>query len=328
MAVTIKDVAKKANVSIATVSYSINGSSRISDATREHVLKIASELNYVANNNAKQLKQKKSNVIGLFFNSWFGPVYSELVKGIEQVCHQNGYDLVACSVYGNEDSTAHKYIRNRMVDGAIILSNSFDDEFLKSIAKKDFPVVVLDREVSGPYIYNILIDNFGGAFSATKALINSGCREIYYFGGPEDSYDAQKRLDGYISALGYHKIKVEESLLIEGDFTERSAYTKMLELIEEDKQPKAVFASNDEMAIGIIRAAKEKGIAIPEDMKLVGFDDIQMAELMIPRLSTISHQKVGMGEIAAKTLIDAMNSKDDLEDLRILPTKLILRETL
>lgn len=328
MTVTIKDVAKKANVSIATVSYSINGSPRISEATREHVLKVASELNYVANNNAKQLKQKKSNAIGLFFNSWFGPIYSELVKGIEQACHQNGYDLVACSVYGNESSTAHKYIRDRMVDGAIVLTNSFDDNFIKSVANKDFPVVVLDREVSGPHIYNILIDNFGGAFSATKALINAGCEEIYYFGGPADSYDAQKRFDGYISALGYYKINVDQSLLIEGDFTERSAYTKMKELIEEGKQPKAVFASNDEMAIGIIRAAKEKGIVIPEQMKLIGFDDIQMAELMIPRLSTISHQKVGMGELAAKTLIDAMNSKDDMEDLRILPTKLILRETL
>ena len=328
MSVTIKDVAKKASVSIATVSYAMNGSTRISEATRKHVLSVAEEMNYVANSNAKQLKQKKSNAIGLFFNSWFGPIYSELVKGIEQVCHQHGYDLVACSMYGNENSTAHKYIRDRVVDGAIILTNSFDDEFLKAIAKKDFPIAVLDREVSGPHIYNILIDNFGGAFAATKALIASGSEEIYYFGGPKDSYDAQKRLDGYISALGYFKITVNNDLLVESDFTEKSAYAQMLELLEKGKQPKAVFAANDEMAIGIIRAAKEHDINIPEDMKLVGFDDIHMAELMIPRLTTISHQKTGMGELAAQTLIDALNGKKDLEELRLLPTKLISRETL
>ncbi|RJX71959.1 LacI family transcriptional regulator [Vibrio sinensis] len=328
MTVTIKDVAKKAGVSIATVSYAINGSPRISEATRNHVLSIATELNYVANNNARQLKQKKSNAIGLFFNSWFGPIYSELVKGIEQICHQHGYDLVACSMYGNEHSTAHKYIRDRMVDGAIILTNSFDDDFLKSIARKDFPLVVLDREVSASHIYNILIDNFGGAFAATKALISSGCKDIYYFGGPDDSYDNQKRLDGYIAALGYFNISVNHDLLIKSDFTEKSAYSQMCELLENGKRPEAVFSANDEMAIGIIRAAKEHGIDIPTEMKLVGFDDIHMAELMIPRLSTISHQKTGMGELAATTLIKALSGENDMEELRILPTKLILRETL
>lgn len=328
MTVTIKDVAKKANVSIATVSYAINGSARISEKTRDHVLEVAAELNYVANSSAKQLKQKKSNAIGLFFNSWFGPIYSELVKGIEQYCHQHGYDLVACSMYGNENSTAHKYIRERVVDGAIILTNSFNDDFLKSIAKKDFPIAVLDREVTGSHIYNVLIDNFGGAFAATKALATSGCDEIYFFGGPSDSYDAQKRLEGHISALGYCKMNVENELLIECDFTERGAHAKMLDLLEQGKQPKAVFAANDEMAIGIIRAAKEHDIQIPQDMKLVGFDDIQMADLMIPRLSTVSHQKMGMGELAAATVISALSGDSSMEELRILPTNLVLRETL
>ncbi|MGX9522577.1 LacI family DNA-binding transcriptional regulator [Vibrio mediterranei] len=328
MKVTIKDVAKKANVSIATVSYAMNGSERISQETRDRVLKVADELNYVANSNAKLLKQKKTKAIGLFFNSWFGPVYSELVKGVEQVVHSCGYDLVACSMYGNENSTAYKYIRDRMVDGAIVLTNSFDNEFLKSVAKKNFPLVVLDREVSAPNIFNLLIDNFGGAFAATKALIAAGCQEVYYFMGPEDSYDNQKRLEGYIAALGYFNIGFNSDFLIQSDFTEKSAHQQMTALLKEGKRPEAIFAANDEMAIGILRAAKEAGIAVPDQLKIVGFDNIRMAELMIPALTTISHQKVEMGELAAQTLIRALQGEKDIEEVKILPTKLITRDTL
>ncbi|CAH1593318.1 LacI family DNA-binding transcriptional regulator [Vibrio owensii] len=329
MKVTIKDVAKKANVSIATVSYAMNGCNRVSEKTRQHVLNIANEMNYVANTNAKQLKQRRSYAVGLFLNYWFGPIYSELVKGIEKVCHQKGYDLVACSMYGNENSTAHKYIRDRVVDGAIILTNSFDSDFLASVAGPDFPMVVLDRELTAPHVYNILIDNFGGAFSATKELVLKGCQDIYFFTGPDDSYDSQKRLDGYISALGYFNIPVRNHHLIRSDFTEKTAFKQMSELFEQGRRPDAVFAANDEMAIGIIRAAKRYDIDIPSEMKLVGFDDIRMAELMIPSLSTITHEKEGMGELAASTLISALDEKpESLKALTILPTSLILRETL
>ncbi|CAK1694465.1 LacI family transcriptional regulator [Vibrio crassostreae] len=329
MKVTIKDVAKKANVSIATVSYAMNDCNRVSEKTRQHVLNIANEMNYVANTNAKQLKQRRSYAIGLFLNNWFGPIYSELVKGIEKVCHQRGYDLVACSMYGNENSTAHKYIRDRVVDGAVVLTNSFDTEFLKSVAGPDFPMVVLDRELNAPGIYNILIDNFGGAFSATKELALKGCKDIYFFTGPDDSYDSKKRLDGYISALGYFNLPVKNHHLIKSDFTEKTAYKQMKDILEQGRRPDAVFAANDEMAIGILRAAKRYEIDIPNEMKLVGFDNIRMAELMIPSLSTVTHEKEGMGELAASTLINALDDKTDkLQALTILPTSLILRETL
>ncbi|WP_394239657.1 LacI family DNA-binding transcriptional regulator [Vibrio astriarenae] len=327
MKVTIKDVAKKANVSISTVSYAINGSERISEETRERVLKIARELNYVANSNAKLLKQKKTKAIGLFFNSWFGPVYSELVKGVEQVVHLQGYDLVACSCYGNENSTAYRYLRDKMVDGAVVLTSSFDDEFLKSIASEELPLVVLDREITAPNVYNLLIDNFGGAFSATKALIAAGSERIHCFTGPSDSFDSQKRLDGYIAALGYYNIGFDSDLLIHSDFTEKTAYEQMKLLLESRSKPEAIFSANDEMAIGIMRAAKEADINIPKDMKIVGFDNIRLSELYSPGLTTISHQKSEMGELAAEILFQAMKGETP-EELKVLPTKLITRETL
>ncbi|WP_066015708.1 LacI family DNA-binding transcriptional regulator [Endozoicomonas atrinae] len=328
MKATIKDVAREAKVSISTVSYAINGNERISEETRQRVLDVAKRLNYVANGNAKLLKQKKTRAIGLFFNSWFGPIYSEIARGIERTVHKMGYDLVACSLYGEEQSTAYKYLRDRMVDGAIVLTNSFDDQFLQSVASEDLPLVVLDREIQAPHIYSILIDNFGGAFAATRALIDSGCKEVYYFSGPQDSYDNQKRLDGYIAALGYFNVEFNKDFIIPADFTEESGYQQMKALLAKGIAPRAIFSGNDEMAIGIIRAAREHGVTIPGDLRLVGFDDIRESEMTVPALTTISHQKLEMGTLAAETLFSAINGDDTIDSPKIIPTNLVKRETL
>ncbi|AMO54917.1 LacI family transcriptional regulator [Endozoicomonas montiporae] len=328
MKATIKDVAREAKVSISTVSYAINGKDRISEKTRQHVLKVAKKLNYVANGNAKLLKQKNTRAIGIFFNSWFGPIYSEIARGIEKAVHQAGYDLVACSLYGEENSTAYKYLRDRMVDGAIILTNSFDDEFLTSMASKELPLVVLDREIQSPHIYSILIDNFGGAFTATKAIVKSGVREVYFLGGPEDSYDNQKRLDGYIAALGFCGVPVNHDFILECDFTEEGAYRKMSALFDQGTIPDAIFSANDEMALGIYRAARERNLRIPKDIKVVGFDNIRESAVTTPPLTTISHQQFEMGISAAETLFHALKGNDDIEYIRIQPTKLIERESL
>lgn len=325
---TIKDVAREAKVSISTVSYAVNNSDRISEKTRQHVLEVAKRLNYAANSNAKRLRQKNNGAIGIFFNSWFGPIYSEIVQGIEKKVHEVGYDLIACSVFGGADSTAHRYLKDKMVDGAIILSNSFDDEFLINTADKNQPFVVLDREIKAPHIYSILIDNFGGGFAATKALIDTGCKEVYYFGGPEDSYDNQKRLEGYIAALGFFNIKFSQKFIIHSDFTEAGAYKQMTALLEQGIQPKAIFSGNDEMAIGIMKAAREHNLSVPEDIKLIGFDNIRESEMTTPTLSTVAHHKFEMGVKAASVLFDAMNGEDEMESVTMLPTKLIERETM
>ncbi|ABX88187.1 LacI family DNA-binding transcriptional regulator [Yersinia pestis] len=328
MSVTIKDVAKRAKVSISTVSYAINGSPKITEETRLRVLKIAQEMNYTANNNAKMLKAKKSGAIGLFFNSWFGPVYSELVRGIEEKVHREHYDLVACSLYGGEQSTAHKYLRDRSVDGAIILTSSFDDRFLQSVASDVLPIVVLDRELKSPHIYNVLIDNFGGAFKAVNALLAKGCRDIYFFSGPEQSYDNQKRLDGFIAALGYHNIQLNRDFIIHSNFTEADAYLKMQALIAAGRVPSAIFSANDEMAIGILRAAKEHNIRVPDDLKVVGFDNIYASSVLTPSLTTINHHKYEMGVISANTLLRAIKEETNIDAVTLLPTELIERETL
>ena len=329
MKATIKDVAREAGVSISTVSYAMNGKERISEKTRQHVLHVAKRLNYVANGNAKLLKLKSSRTIGIFFNAWYDPVYGEIARGIEKAVHHQGYDLVACSLYGNDNSTAYKYLRDQMVDGAIMLTNSFDDEFLKSTATKDLPMVVLDREIDSPHIYSLLIDNFGGAFNATKALVQKGNKEIYFLGGPENSHDSQKRLEGYIAALGFCGITVNHDHILTCDFTEKGAYQTMINLAERGVTPSAIFSANDEMALGIYRAAKELGLNIPGVLKVVGFDNIRESEIATPPLTTVSHQQFEMGINAAETLFQALKGEgEDMENLKVLPTKLIKRESL
>lgn len=326
---TIKDVAREAGVSISTVSYAMNGKDRISQKTRQHVLRVAKRLNYVANGNAKLLKQKNTRAIGIFFNSWFNPVHSEIARGIEKSVHHAGYDLVACSLYGEENSTACKYLRDRMVDGAIILTNSFGDEFLKSTASSDLPLVVLDREIQSPHIFSILIDNFSGAFSATKALIQKGNRDVYFLGGPQDSYDSQKRLEGYIAALGFCGVPVNHDHILTCDFTEEGAYLKMKALFDQKIKPAAIFSANDDMALGVYRAAREYGLKIPQNLKVVGFDNIRESEVAVPPLTTVSHQKFEMGINAAETLFHAIKGRaDDIESPRIQPTKLIERQSM
>lgn len=324
---TIKDVAREAKVSISTVSYAINNSDRISEKTRNHVLEVAKKLNYSANSNAKRLRQKNVGAIGIFFNSWFGPIYSELVQGIERKVHEMGYDLIACSLFGGAESTAHRYLKDHMIDGAIILSNAFDDEFLRTVASSDLPIVALDREVKAEHIYNILIDNFGGAFGATKQLISNGCEQVHYFCGPNDSYDNQKRLEGYIAALGFYNVKFDNNLIIKSDFTEEDAYLKMKEMIEQGELPKAIFSANDEMALGIIRAANESGIKIPQQLKLIGFDNIRESERVTPALTTVTHHKYEMGVKAVEVLFSAMNREKEIEQVTILPTQIVDRET-
>ena len=325
---TIKDVAREANVSISTVSYAVNNSDRISEKTRQHVLDVARRLNYSANSNAKQLRQRNNGAIGIFFNSWFGPIYSEIVKGGEKKVQEMGYDLIACSGFGGADSTAHRYLKDKMVDGAIILSNALSDELLRSTADKNLPFILLDREINAPHIYNVLIDNFGGAFSATKTLIKSGCNEVYYFSGPEKSFDNQKRQDGYIAALGFYNIPFTQNLIVHCDFTEKGGYREMVKLIKRGLRPKAIFAGNDEMAIGILRAAREYQISVPSELKIIGFDDIRESEMTMPALTTVSHLKFNKGELAATILFDAINGKSDIDPITMLPTTLVERNTM
>jgi LacI family transcriptional regulator len=322
---TLKDIARRAGVALSTASYAMNNNSKIKEETRHKVLKAAQELNYIPSGIARSLKKQKTNTIGLFFNSFGGPFFSSIIQGVEEVVVSNGFDLVAISCYDSTTSTAFRYLREKQLDGAIIMGPHVPDELIRQVANKDFPVVVLDRELKADYVYNVLINNTQGAYDAVSHLAKLGHRKIAYFSGPSIVYNNKKRLEGYQKALADHSIPFSPNWVIQGRFTEEGGYQAMKMLIGSNRLPDAIFSGNDEMAIGAVQAMKEANIRVPEDMAIVGFDDIRLASYIQPPLTTICHPKYEWGVMATHLVFQPEKMND--QNRIILPTELVVRDS-
>lgn len=323
---TIKDVAKLANVAVSTASYALNDTGKVSQETRERVLKVAAELGYRPNGVARDLKRNvKTGIICVFFDDFSGPFYSEVLRGVQDVALCNDYNLIVCT-----HKMTEKFLNERRVDGAIILSPNIPDEVLLRVAAPKFPIVVMDRELQCEYIYNVLIDNLQGAYNATKYLINLGHRNIAYISGPIISYDNIKRLEGYKKALMESNIDFDPSLVVQGRFTEEGGYGAMRLLLLNSRLNKkpldAIFSANDEMAIGAISVLNEEGIKVPDDLSIIGYDDIRLASYIQPPLTTISHYKYEWGTMAADLVFQGL--KNNFQGGRIiLPAQLVERNS-
>lgn len=323
---TIKDVARLASVAVSTASYALNGTGKVSEETRKKVLKAAEELGYRPSGVARDLKRnRKTGIICMFVNDLGGPFYSEVLKGIQEVVLCNSYNLIACS-----PSMTEKYLSERRVDGAIILSPNIPDELLIRVAEPQFPIVCMDRDLKCENIYNVLLDNISGAYQATKHLIELGHRKIAYISGPNISYDNIKRLEGYKQALYENDLAFDQSLVVQGRFTEEGGYGAAKMLLLNSKLSKnpldAIFCANDEMAIGAVNALNEAGVKVPEDISIVGYDDIRLSSYIHPPLTTISHNQYEWGTMAANLVFQGF--RKDFKDGRIiLPAKLVVRDS-
>lgn len=308
--VTLKDVAKRAGVSVSTASYSINGSSLISDGTKQKVLDAAKEIGYRPNGLAKNLKEQKTNIIGLFLSGFTGPFFTEMVEGIQDEVIKNGYELVVCASVDK-----HRLLIERYVDGAIILNYHMKDELLLSIANEKLPLIVMDRELQSPYIKNVLLPNETGSARAVNYLIEKGHKRIGYIAGSQQSYDGESRLKGFLKELNLHNIHFNEQDFLRADFTESSGYLKMSNYMDQmgNDLPSAIVCANDEMAMGAIRAAKERNLNVPEDIAIVGFDDIYVSQFCTPPLTTIKVPRKQWGTIAAQTLIKLLDKQYEYE---------------
>ncbi|WP_431801825.1 LacI family DNA-binding transcriptional regulator [Halobacillus andaensis] len=323
---TIKDVAKRAGVAVSTASYALNGIQKVSPATVEKVQKAARELNYQKNGFASDLKRTRTNTIALILSDLSGPYYSELIKGVQEVTSANGYDLIACSSIGGELSTATKFLKEKRVDGAIILAHNITDSLIKSSARKDFPIVVLDREIDSDSVLEVQVDNVHGGYLATEYLIEKGHRNIAYVSGPYNSHDNEKRFEGYKAAMMEHEVSYQSRLKISGDFTRESGYRATKMLIAQQNLPDAVFYANDEMAIGGLQAFSERKIKVPDDISVLGFDDIQLSEYVAPPLTTIRQPKYEAGALAVH-LIFQLLAGEKAERHYSLSTELIERKS-
>lgn len=328
MSVTIKDIAKLANVSHTTVSRALNNSPLINQETKIKIKAIAEQLNYVPNYNAKSLVLDKSYTIGLFFSSisqgTSPSFFFDTVRGVNSVIEQN-YNLV---VRGIDDYKDFSDINRKRFDGIVLMSQSdLDNAFIYHVWQNKIPLVVLNREIEGKSVINILSDDREGCFKAVKYLIESGHRDIAIIEGKEGFKSAKERKEGFLKALIEHKVPVHSEFMVQGNYDMKSGYRCMKELLRLPKVPTAVFCSNDDMAIGAIKAVFEKGLVVPRDISIVGFDNIGFSEYATPALTTVKRPMEEISIKGGKKIIELIDKGDYIGEKIYIKTELIIRDS-
>ncbi|MBS4204542.1 LacI family DNA-binding transcriptional regulator [Lederbergia citrea] len=309
--VSIKDIAKKAGVSISTVSYALNGSPKVTEETSAKILAIAKELNYIPNAAARTLRERKTKIIGAFLTDYSGPFFGQLLQGMRETLNNKGYDLIVCT--GKE---SHRFLPEGIIDGAIVLDATFPDEELISYANRGHKLIVLDREIDHPNIDRVLLDNQMGAELAVEFLIGKGHENIVVVTGPAGSYDSDQRLEAVKKLLETHP-SISLSV-IHGDFDKASGERTAEQIIQTYTKPVAVFCFNDEMAIGMYNYIETTDYVVGKDIHIIGFDNIEVAHYVRPRLSTIHYSKQDWGAKAAEKLIRLIgNEKYEIQKVNV-----------
>ena len=326
--VTIKDVAREANVSVATVSRVLNGSGPVSAETQHKIREIAGRLRYVPHGGARSLITSKTETLGVLLPDLYGEFFSEVIRGMDETAQRHGFHLIISRSHATKHGidTAMRAMRGR-VDGVVAMSPDLDGESLLNLPAT-LPVVLLCSVSRGDEIDSLTIDNFRGARAMVKHLISLGHERIAIIKGSPRNYDAAERLRGYRQALKDAGLKAERELELEGGFTEAGGHAAGLELIEISPRPTAVFAANDSMAIGAISALRESGVRIPEDIAVAGFDDIPLARYMDPQLSSVRVRICDLGSRAIEMLLDGIAHKNSHARKRErLSTELVIRQS-
>jgi DNA-binding LacI/PurR family transcriptional regulator len=314
MKININEVARRAGVSIATVSRAFNGNGLIREETRTKILKIAHELNYIPNPIARSLSRQATDTIGVVLPDLVGEFFMDIIHGIdEEAYRQNWYVLVSSShSQRNIIETLVEFMGSGRVDGVILMAPQMHKEVAEIILKSKRPVVLINACKDLSNVVNFQINNFEGAFNNIEHLANvHGYKKIGIIKGPEGNCDSDERFAGYSEALIKLDLPVKESFVAPGDFSVESGYEGFTNLIKKIDRPEAIFASNDMMAVGAYKAAADLGIKIPDDFALVGFDDIYLSQFLIPRLTTVHVPLTELGRKAVQYLLNMINGNVD-----------------
>ncbi|TCN21470.1 LacI family DNA-binding transcriptional regulator [Mesobacillus foraminis] len=326
--VTIKDIAKLANVSHTTVSRALNNSPLIKEPTKKKILEIAAQMNYTPNFNAKSLVKQKSYTIGLFYtsisNGTSPSFFADTLKGVNSVISQE-YNLF---VRGIDDYSDYSSIGRQRYDGILLMSQSVNDNaFIYHVMEKNIPFVVLNRDIEEKNIINILSDDKEGARQAVEYLIEHGHSDIAIIEGKQGFKSSQQRKEGYISALIQHGIQIRSEYSASGNYDMESGYRAMEQLLSLNTRPTAVFCSNDDMAIGAMNAIFANELKVPDDVSVVGFDDIGFAQYTMPRLTTVKRPVEQISVEGAKKLLSLLNGNEQRKEKILANTELMIRDS-
>lgn len=327
--VTIVDVAEKAGVSLGTVSRVINNDIHVATETRERVLAVTKELGYVANRQARSLAGGKTNTIGVIVRDLGTGYIGEIIRGIDSELNLSGVDLVLYTTHRmvSKEASYVASLAQGMVDGLLLVLPRSPVDYIGTLMEHNFPFVLIDHQGTGTDCPAVGATNWQGAYNATEYLIKMGHQRIGFITGSMDLGCAEDRLQGYRSALRTHHITEEAELIYEGDFLQTDGYTGASALLDLPNPPTAIFASNDVMAMGVMDAVRNRGLRVPNDISVIGFDNIPQSAMVFPTLTTVQQPLEQMGRVATQMLLGILKTPEKESGRIELPTELLVRNS-
>jgi len=331
MAQTMKDIARKAGVSKSTVSRALNNDPRINEKTRDKILKIAREMNYRPHHMARALAKKRTNIIGVLIpkapRSVSDPFFLEFLGGIGEETSKKGFSLILPIFERGAQKKFKEFISQNNVDGIILTEPEVNDKRIKYLESENIPFVFSGNPRLDKDVFWVDADNEKGAYKAVAYLIEKGHRKIATIAGNNNLVAGVSRLEGYKKALQDAGIEVDKGLISYGDFQEHGGYEAVIKLLEKKKEFTAIFSANDFMAIGAMKALKEKGYSIPGDVAVMGFDGTFLSGHVEPPLSTVQLPIKDLGKNCAELITSIINNGDKEKKGILLGTKLVIRKS-
>ncbi|MBW9156201.1 LacI family transcriptional regulator [Clostridium tagluense] len=328
MTVTISDIAVRVGVSHATVSRVLNSSGYVKDETREKVLKAIKDLNYTPSAIARSLSTSKTNTIGVIVPDINNLFFGEIIKGVTEIADENNLNIILCNTDENKDKElkAINVLKEQRIQGLIITPtfyrNSDNSENLNVLKNLGIPIILIDGHVEYLEFSGVFIDHIKGAYDGTLALIEAGHRKMAIITGDMKSRPAKERLLGYEKALEANNIPIDNENIFYGDYTQQTAYEITKKILKMDNRPTAIFVSSNTMILGCIKALYEEKINIPRDMAIIGFDKVDVLNIIGMNISFVNGPSTELGRIGMKMLLENMNSKE----LRSIKRQTILPE--
>ncbi|WP_017380506.1 LacI family DNA-binding transcriptional regulator [Paenisporosarcina sp. TG-14] len=329
---TIYDVAKKTGFSITTVSKALNNYTDVNQKTKKLILDAVEEMGYYPNSIARSLTTKKSWAIGVIFVEDLGigikhPFFSAVIESFKKSVEKSGYDLIFLSRnVGGEKKSYIDHALHRGVDGIVVVCSNFDDPEVNKLMESSLPSVIIDLHSDKSCV--VYSDNFRGSGIAVEHLYSLGHKRIAHIGGHKKTFAGSERLKGFMSTIEKLKLDIPETYVVDGGFFSfDGGYEAMRSLLKLSDRPTAVYIAGDNMAFGAMNAIKEAGLKVPEDISIVGFDDIELAKCITPGLTTIRQNTDLIGENASELLLKKINNKNKVNVAVTIPVELIVRES-
>ncbi|WP_068783492.1 LacI family DNA-binding transcriptional regulator [Paenibacillus phocaensis] len=330
---TIEDIAREAKVSISTVSRVINNSKAVSPQLKDRVNEVIQKYNFKPNSLARGLVSKRTHTLGIIIPDISNTIFGSLTKGINSICQKMGYTLVVCESGGNQEKEIEllEVLSDKKIDGVLFAGVNVNSVVISEMKNKDYPIVLVTREAvnNEGNLHTVIHDNEGAVYDAMQFLIEHGHKQIAFISGSKDDYSSgQKRLEGYLRALRENHLKEQDSYIQYGNFSFDSGYKCMQTIYEENEElPTAVMISSDLMAIGAITFLKTTNLQVPEDISIMGFDDMDLASYFTPKLSTVRISYFDEGVKAAKTIMKLIAKKASPPSIQYIPHKIIRRNS-